>query len=189
MKKENSFILDLLKSICHSLFLKKSPRSEFVFCLACVQLVFCLIAYSVKYVRIQKSVEEDNNVCRLDHKKSSVFRSMSILFIVYKIWIVYCLGFCLLNSNYTFFACRGRALRRHCFYSLWIEFYCYYYYSTIFFTYHAFARHNFRRSYKGNKGIKSGFCCPKNINFSLKIVADQKQSHLNPEKLLRRVWT
>ena len=132
MKKENSFILDLLKSICHSLFLKKSPRSEFVFCLARVQLVFCLIAYSVKYVRIQKSVEEDNNVCRLDHKKSSVFRSMSILFIFYKIWIVYCLGFCLLNSNYAFFACsgggEGEARRRQCFYSLWIEYYCYHYY-------------------------------------------------------------
>ena len=114
-------------------------------------------------------------VCILDHKnQSSVFRSMSILFIVYRIWIVYCLGFCLVNSNYAFFACSGGGesaasplflFTRILLLLLLLLFVYYFFY---------------------NKGIKSGFCCPKNINFSLKNVADQK---LNPEKLLRRVWT
>ena len=112
--------------------------------------------------------------CRLDHKKLSIFRSLSILFIVYKIQIVYCLGFCLLNSNYAFFACSGGGesaasplfLFTRILLLLLLLFVYYFFY---------------------NKGIKSGFCCPKNINFSLKNVADQKQNHLNPEKLLRRV--
>ena len=90
----------------------------------------------------------------------------------------YCLGFCLWIQIMLFSPVvgEGRAWRRRYFYSLWIEccYYYYYYLFTIFFTYHVFTRHNFRRSHIGNKGI------------SLKSVADQKQ---NPEKLLRRVWT